>query len=389
MRDAIVVGGGPAGLMAAARLAGDGFDVQVCEDHDRIGAPVHCTGVLAQEAIDTLPLPSQAVLNPLSTVRFFAPTGSSFSYTTTSVEAVVIDRLVFDAALGTAARTAGAQIRHDARVTGIRVAADAVTLTLDNGEALTARSVVLACGAAYGFQKRLGLGMPTTFLQSAQLEMPCETPGDVEVHFGSEVAPKGFAWAVPVRRPQGSFVRVGVMADGDTTHYFKRMVERVQQRWGVSAPTPLEPRRKMLPLGAIDRSYSNRVLVVGDAAGLVKPTTGGGIYYSVVSGEIAARVLARQLRLNALDAASLSGYETDWRKRFQPEFDAQAKLRRAAQAMRDEDIDELFQLAHSDGILPLVRQSASFNRHRELIFSLFQHGPSRRVLLRRLSKAYV
>ena len=389
MRDAIVVGGGPAGLMAAARLAGDGFDVQVCEDHDRIGAPVHCTGVLAQEAIDTLPLPPGAVLNPLSTVRFFAPTGSSFSYTTTTVEAVVIDRLVFDGALAHAAEAAGAVIRHDARVTSVDVDARRAAVLLDSGDTLTARSVILACGAAYGFQKRLGLGMPATFLQSAQLEMSCETPGDVEVHFGSEVAPRGFAWAVPVRRRHDAFVRVGVMADGDAGQYFKRMVERVHQRWGLLAPAPAEPRRKMLPLGAINRTYSDRVLVVGDAAGLVKPTTGGGIYYSIVSGEIAARVLARQLRLDALDAASLAGYEHDWRKRFQPEFDAQAKLRRAAHAMRDEDIDELFALAHADGLLPLVRQSARFNRHRDLIFSLFQHGPSRRVLLRRLSKAYV
>jgi geranylgeranyl reductase family protein len=389
MRDAIVVGGGPAGLMAAAKLAGDGFDVLVCEDHDSIGAPVHCTGVLAQEAIDALPLPSAAVLNPLSTVRFFAPTGSSFSYTTTTVEAVVIDRLVFDQALAGVARAAGAVIRHDARVASIDVDGQRVVVTLGSGETADARSAVLACGAAYGFQKRLGLGMPTTFLQSAQLEMPCETPGDVEVHFGSEVAPKGFAWAVPVRRPQGAFVRVGVMADGDAGQYFKRMVDRVRQRWGVHAPVPMEPRRKMLPLGAIDRTYSDRVLVVGDAAGLVKPTTGGGIYYSLVSGEIASTVLAHQLRRDVLDAASLAGYEAAWRKRFQPEFDAQSKLRRAAQAMSDEDIDELFQLAHTDGIIPLVRQSAHFNRHRDLIFSLFQHGPSRRVLLRRLSRAYV
>jgi geranylgeranyl reductase family protein len=389
MRDAIVVGGGPAGLMAAARLAGDGFDVLVCEDHDSIGAPVHCTGVLAQEAVDTLPLPPDAVLNPLSTVRFFAPTGSSFSYTTTTVEAVVIDRLVFDGALAHVAEAAGVVIRHDARVSSIDVDAQRVAVVLDSGDTLAARSVILACGAAYGLQKRLGLGMPATFLQSAQLEIPCETPGDVEVHFGSEVAPRGFAWAVPVRRPQGAFVRVGVMADGDAAQYFKRMVERVQQRWGLALPPSAEPRRKMLPLGAIHRTYSDRVLVVGDAAGLVKPTTGGGIYYSVVSGEIAARVLARQLRLDALDAASLVGYENDWRQRFQPEFDAQAKLRRAAHAMRDEDIDELFALAHADGILPLVRQSARFNHHRDFIFSLFQHGPSRRVLLRRLSKAYV
>jgi digeranylgeranylglycerophospholipid reductase len=389
MRDAIVVGGGPGGLVAAEGLAKAGYDVLLCEDHDTIGSPVHCTGVLAQEAIDTLPLPHAAVLNPLSTVRFFAPTGTSFEYTTTTVEAVVIDRLVFDRSLAEAAQRAGVLVRRSARVAAVDTTPHEVLVTLADGEVLTARVAILACGASYGLQKRLGLGMPSTFLQSAQIEMPADTPGDVEVHFGSEVAPKGFAWAVPVRRVNGTFARIGVMAEGDAGVYFERMLQRVAKRWGLHPPVPTEPRRKMLPLGAIARTYTDRVVVVGDAAGLVKPTTGGGIYYSVLSGSIAASVLARQLARDALDAVSLADYQRQWQKRFQPEFAAQSKLRRAAQNLRDEDIDELFHLAHSDGIIPLVRKTARFNRHRELIFSLFQHPPARRVLLRHLSRAYV
>jgi geranylgeranyl reductase family protein len=387
MLDVAIIGGGPGGLSAARRLAADGWSVTVFEEHDRIGAPVHCTGVLAEDVIASLDLPAGAVLNPLSTVRFVAPAGHSFDYTTATTEAVVIDREVFDLALSRRADAAGADIRRGVRVAAVDPGDDHVVITLSTDERIRARAVILACGASYGFQKRLGLGMPSTFLQSAQMELPADRPGDVEIHFGSEVAPKGFAWAVPVRRAHGTFARIGVMADGDASAYFSKMLSRVQQRWEVSVPDAPAPRRRMLPLASVKRTYADRVLAVGDAAGLVKPTTGGGIYYSVVSGEIAAEVLGSRLAVNDLSASAMREYEERWRTRFQSEFAAQLALRFVAQRMRDSDIDALFTLATTDGILPLVRETARFNRHRDFILALLRHQPARRALFGRLASS--
>jgi digeranylgeranylglycerophospholipid reductase len=387
MLDVAIIGGGPGGLSAARRLAAAGRSVTVFEEHDRIGSPVHCTGVLAEDALASLDLPAGAVLNPLSTVRFVAPAGHSFDYTTATTEAVVIDREAFDNALARRAEAAGAQIVRGQRVTGVEPSPDCITLTIANGETIRARALVLACGANYAFQKRLGLGMPATFLQSAQLELPAERLGDVEIHFGSEIAPKGFAWAVPVQRSYGTFARIGVMAEGDSGLYFSRMLERVRESWGIGVPDALAPRRRMLPLASVKRTYADRVLAVGDAAGLVKPTTGGGINYSVVSGEIAADVLDARLATNALSASDLREYEQRWRGRFQSEFTAQLALRFVAQRMRDSDIDALFTLATTDGILPLVRQTARFNRHRDFILALLKHQPARRALFGRLASS--
>ncbi len=387
MLDVAIVGGGPGGLAAARGLAAGGWSVTVFEEHQQIGTPVHCTGVLAEDAIAALNLPGEAVLNPLATVRFVAPAGHSFDYTTAKTEAVVIDRAVFDAALGRRAELAGAVLVHGRRVAAIDIAADSARLTFADGDSVAARSVILACGANYAFQKRLGLGMPSTFLQSAQLELPAERLGDVEIHFGSEIAPKGFAWAVPVRRSSGTFARIGVMADSDPADYFSRMLARVRERWGVAVPDETVPKRRMLPLGSVQRTYADRVLTVGDAAGLVKPTTGGGIYYSVVSGELAAEVLASRLAVDNLSAAAMREYEQKWRARFQPEFTAQLALRFVAQRMRDDDIDALFSLAITDGILPLVRQTARFNRHRDFILALLRHQPARRALFGRLASS--
>ena len=343
--------------------------------------------MLAEDAVATLNLPAESVLNPLATVKFVAPAGHSFEYTTATTEAVVIDRAVFDDALARRAELAGAVVRRGCRVTAIEPGDSAVHITLASGETMVARAAVLACGANYTFQRRLGLGMPSTFLQSAQLELPADRLGEVEIHFGSEIAPKGFAWAVPVQRSYGTFVRIGVMADADAGEYFSRMLTRVRERWSVAVPDTLSPRRRMLPLGGVRRSYTDRVLAVGDAAGLVKPTTGGGIYYSVVSGGIAAEVLDTALAANDLSAAALREYERRWRARFQSEFNAQLALRFVAQRMRDTDIDALFELAKTDGILPIVRRTARFNQHRDFILALLRHQPARRALFGRLASS--
>ncbi len=83
---------------------------------------MHCTGVLAEDVIASLNLPAEAVLNPLSTVRFVAPAGHSFDYTTATTEAVVIDRATFDDALARRAEAAGATIVRGRRVTAVDAA---------------------------------------------------------------------------------------------------------------------------------------------------------------------------------------------------------------------------------------------------------------------------
>ena len=289
--DVLIVGGGPGGLFMAARLAERGVRTLVCEEHDRVGDPVHCTGVLAADSFAKFDLPDNATLNQLSSVRFLSPGGIPVDYTTPTPLATVIDRPVFDRALADRAMAAGAELRGGARVTALDVDADGVHARV-GGTTVHARLAVLACGATYKFQRRFGFGLPATYLQTAQRELPALFPGDVELHFGRDVAPGGFAWAVPVLRPEGAFVRIGVMASRDIRGCYDRMLGRIRDRWGVIS-RDVAPRVKILPLGAVGRTYGDRMLAIGDAAGLVKPTTGGGIHYSIVSAALAADVVDR------------------------------------------------------------------------------------------------
>jgi digeranylgeranylglycerophospholipid reductase len=378
--DVLIVGGGPGGLFMAARLAERGVRTLLCEEHDRIGDPVHCTGVLAADSFTTFNLPDNATLNHLSSVRFLSPGGIPVDYTTPAPLATVIDRPVFDRALADRAIAAGAEIRSSARVTALDIDVEGVRAAVSGG-IVHARLAVLACGATYKFQRHFGFGLPTTYLHTAQRELSARFPGDVELHFGREVAPGGFAWAVPVLRAEGAFVRIGVMASRDIRGCYDRMLRRIRDRWGVDS-LDLAPRVKILPLGAVGRTYGDRMLAIGDAAGLVKPTTGGGIHYSIVSAALAADVAVEALAADRLDALALSAYETAWRAELAGEFEAQTELRRVAASLSDKAIDSFFELAHTDGIMPIVRATARFNQHRPLIRALFNHPPARRVLFR-------
>jgi geranylgeranyl reductase family protein len=387
--DVIVVGGGPAGLHAATLLARQGWQVALFEEHKEPGEPVHCTGVLAAEAYDELDIPRQPVLNPLSQVRFFSPSGEIVSYTTPEIEALVIDRRLFDRQLHRTALAAGVDVAAGARVTNVAPAPGGVTVSFADGTDVHARACILACGANYVLQRRLGLGMPEVFLQSAQVEWPAAPIEAVEVHFGHEVAPGGFAWVVPVRRESSAMARIGLMCQGNAAHHFRTFVSVVAERCGIDASEGAdgsgEPRLKMLPLAPLRKTYGDRILAVGDAAGLVKATTGGGIYYSLVSAGIAADVLGESLRSDTLEERDLAQYQRLWRKRLGPELDAQLSLRLLANRFTDQEIDSLFELAQTDGIMPIVRRTAKFNRHRELIMALFKHPPVRRLFFRRLS----
>jgi flavin-dependent dehydrogenase len=172
------------------------------------------------------------------------------------------------------------------------------------------------------------------------------------------------------------------MCDRGAGRHFTDVVARLSDRWGIRPSDLRHPRRKILPLGPIERTYSHRVVALGDAAGLVKPTTGGGIYYSLLSASLAAETVAEQLSRNELTAGGLANYERRWRKRLGAELRWQLLLRRVAQRLSDEDIDALFELARTDGVMPLVRRTAAFNHHREFIAALFKHPPARRLLLR-------
>ncbi len=380
----LVVGAGPAGLSAAASLAAEQVSVLVLEEHDTVGDPIHCTGVLGVDAFDELDLPRDTICTISSLARFYGRDGRAVVVDGGDVTAAVVDRGRFDRALADRARAAGATILRGVKVQAVDVTEHGVSATVrDAGgrdETVRGRTCVLACGAQYRFNRHLGLGIPRTYLQTAQIETPFVPVDAVEIDLDRSLAPRGFAWTVPFRRGDSHMARIGLMASDGAARRFKEYTLRLAKRYGV-ATVRSRPRLKLLPLAPVKRTYADRVLAVGDAAGLAKPTTGGGIYYSLLSGRFAAETLTEALRQDRTDAAALRRYETLWQARLGPELRAGLAFRTLAARFDDRAIDALLELAAVDGIVPLLRRTANVNWHRATALALLKNAGFRRIVL--------
>lgn len=380
VRDVVVIGAGPAGLMAARDLAAAGRDVVVLEEHPQIGVPVHCTGLLGADAFGELDLPRQTILGTTYAARFVGADQSSVLVEAERVRAAVVDRAAFDQALADSSRAAGAELRPGTPVRRVSVQEDRVVVGSDHGDLAEARVCILACGASYRFNRALGLGVPKKYVQSAQIELPFRGPAEIEVHLGQDVAPGGFAWVVPFARDGQAFGRIGLMCDSGAAPRFTAFADSLARRFDLG-PAPRQPRSKILPLAPVSKTYTHRVVAIGDAAGLVKPTTGGGIYYSLISGRIAADVLHGALRDDDLRETRLRQYETAWRDRLGAEIRIGLAFRALAARLNDRAIDALVELARVDGLVPLLRQTADFNWHATSALALLRHAQFRRILL--------
>ena len=384
-RDVVVIGGGPAGSMTARLLARRGHDVLLLEEHAEIGTPTHCTGLMGAEAFDEFDLPRNTILGEAGSARFWGAAGQSVAIRSDRIRAVVIDRAQFDVQLAMSASHAGVDLRRACRAETVTVQPEDVRVVTNQGETIVARACVLACGARYRFHRTLGLGLPDVFLQSAQLEAPFPAISEIQVRLGREVAPDGFAWLVPVIRQDKSHARIGLMSATRSRERFAAFLARSCQRAGVDVADMPLPRLKMLPLGPVPRTFADRVLAVGDAAGLVKPTTGGGIHYGLLSGSLAAEVLDDALRRDRLRAGFLARYERLWRQRLGQEIRVGLAFRRIAARLSDDSIDEIIELARVNGVIPLLQEHASFNWHRKAAVALLGHPSFRRIVFKSLS----
>jgi flavin-dependent dehydrogenase len=203
-------------------------------------------------------------------------------------------------------------------------------------------------------------------MNGAQMEIEADIDVPATIFVGRDVAPGGFAWMVPSGRKR---FRVGMLTRRDPkTHLSQLMKTPFPNLSAEAAMAGIKV--KVIAQGLFSRTFGERVLAVGEAAGQVKTTTGGGVAFGLLGADIAAGVILQSFAKNDFTARALSRYENAWKTAVQREIVLGRMARRMCSRLSDLQMERIFHLAQTDGVIPIIREKGDFDWHGDLILAL-------------------
>lgn len=286
--DVAIVGAGPIGLASARAAAEVGARTLVVEKKPDGSTPSCCTGLVSPRTLSTLGVTHNCILREIHALRIHLPSGRRVDLRSDQLKAVTIDRRELEQELLHNACEAGAVVRFNTEA----IDASVGTLHLrSNADDLIIRPAIIigADGPRSRVASWFSLEQASHFAPAAQVELDnVSVPIDhVNVFLGCEVAPGFFGWSVPAEK---GVLRVGlgVLPPHDPMAFLDRLLAEhypaAHVRSRATGCIPLAPTLKSATPGA---------LLVGDAAGHVKPLSGGGLYTGGLCAKIAGATAAR------------------------------------------------------------------------------------------------
>ncbi|MDW7990001.1 MAG: NAD(P)/FAD-dependent oxidoreductase [Archaeoglobaceae archaeon] len=268
----LVVGAGPAGCLTAI-LLGKRKDVLIVEEHQIPGFPVQCAGLISDECFGSYRnycKIRRAVENEINGAFFFSPSGDFFE---ARGKAFVIERKILDEMLLIkASQFADISVKEKVRFRGRRAFIGEKEIFPDF--VIGADGVSSEVARAFGFRR-------PNFFSTLQIETKFEALDEnhVEIYLGKDYS-EFFAYAIPI----GDTAKLGVIAKKNVNLYLRKLLEKHPSVSKRVKGSVLELNSGIIPDNLVD-FVKERVALIGDAAGMVKPYSGGGLYYLLVAAE--------------------------------------------------------------------------------------------------------
>ena len=288
--DVVVAGAGFAGLACARRAARRGLSVLVLERQSRPGERVHTTGILVREAWTEWKVPARLVRR-INRVRVYTPAHDYIEVARDGYFFMATDTARLMSHLARETQRAGVEIRWGERYRGVVPGGSPMSLR-DSG--VTCRFLVGADGARSRVAESFGLDRNRRLLKGVEWEFePLDGVADcLHCFIDPRCAPGYIGWVVP----GVATTQVGLALHRDRRADLPGFVAKLDPLFGMSGGTVVEKRGGVIPVGGLLRNvHGERVLLIGDAAGMVSPLTAGGIHHAWRFGRIAGDAIADHL----------------------------------------------------------------------------------------------
>jgi len=328
--DVAVIGAGPAGSVAAERIAAAGWKVALLDKSEFPGKDAVCGGMVSPKDMEQFQVPSSLVEKKIERSIAYLPWGSVEMHFPGSAwnHVLTVQRKHFDRFLAEKAVRSGARLLSRCRVTNVRrEGTGRMTLDLSEGKTagkLQCRLAVFADGPVTLARRCFGIGFEATPDRTAvsvicDFECPGNSMDHYEAYYVREAAPPSFAWLFPFADHLNFGLLIPRYEMEKKPHLFNQVLEELLHRHPacssrVAGLKLIRKRGAFLPMRPAERIHDDSCLVAGDAAGLVSPITGVGITFALHSGLAAAETAVEALRKGDFSAGFLSRYPREWRR---------------------------------------------------------------------------
>lgn len=289
--DLVIVGGSFAGLACARTAALRGLKVAVIDGKSEAGARVRTTGILVKEATEDCDLPSD-LMRKVRGVRLYSPDGRALDLHAPGYYFQATDTAALLRWMAAEAERAGAQLMFGKRFEGANEDRAGIAIP---ALGLQTQFLIGADGARSHVAAFFGLGRNRRFLVGAEIE--CEPLPGLDPRFlhcfpDSKLAAGYIGWAVPGH----GVTQIGVASVRGRKPQLSQFLCRVAAISGGGTIRAAERRSGLIPTGGpVEPLGRGRVMLIGDAAGLVSPVTGGGIHTALHFGRRAAQLVGEYL----------------------------------------------------------------------------------------------
>ena len=363
----IIIGAGPAGARAAYELSKTQKDILIIDYRDQLGDKL-CTGIIGINCADEFGLDKDLIYHEANSADIYSPDNNQYSLHSKDSKAMIIDRIKYVQRLTDLAKNNGVKIYKNSRVQSISINNNKVQLSyksLNKIYNVTSKTIIIASGLENKLLTDVNLKPldKKHILNGSQVIIENHLNiKNTKVFLGSKYGPQGFGWTVPVNQNK---LLIGVLTKGKSKEITKSFMKYLLDQYQIDKSGTKEIKTWGIPIKPINKSYAERTLVIGDAAGLVKPITGGGIYYSQLSGKIASEIIGKALSENSFSEDSLSEYENKWKDKIGSEIKRGNKMREILFNFSDHKLSQLlnFSLTNKLILRILLSKEISFDNH--------------------------
>lgn len=347
--DVIVVGAGPGGSMASYYASINGAKTLLIEKSQAIGEPVRCAEAVPRlEDFGIMPDPS-FVRSKIKGGYLIAPNGKKITVRGGKTDGYIVERKIFDKYLAVRSAKVGTKVAVKSRVIGLEhngEGYDVIVNHLGDEYTIKAKVVIASDGVESSIAEMAGLKckkLPKEVCSCAEYEMTNVKLLDnemMEFYFG-DLSPKGYAWIFP----KGDTANVGlgvIDKNKKAIDYLNEFIEHPILEGRLKDATPVEFKCGGAPVGGpIEKTVSDNLMVVGDAAGQISPLSGGGIYLSMSCGSIAGEVASQCIKNNDCTEESLIEYENRWKEKYYDTLMAELKYKNILQKLSEKELNAL------------------------------------------------